>query len=584
MVEDTQRRLAAIVSADVVGYSLLMGVDEARTLAALRAHRTELIDPLIDQHRGRIVKVMGDGLLLEFPSVVNATQCAIEIQKGMADRNDGIDQDQRIIFRIGVNLGDIIIEGEDILGDGVNVAARLQEIAEPGGVSIARRVYEEVQDRLDALFEDTGEQTLKNIARPIQIWRWSTTGASAVTDQETVDDDSLPLPDKPSIAVLPFDNMSGDPDQEFFADGITEDIITALSRFPNLIVIARNSCFTYKGKPVKVQDVRRDLSVRYILEGSVRKAGSRVRITTQLIDAESGDHIWAERFDRELDDIFAVQDEVTSRVVATIPGRLEYVDVERTRRKPTENMAAYDYLLRGKIHHQRGTKEDNRASLEALNAALELDPNYAHAHAWKACSLSQSLIRRYTEPEGLYDQIMEEVQTAISLDPQDTDSNRLLGEVRLAQRDLDQAEIYNEKCLKMNPNDPKIVAQKGEILIWRGSTEEGAAWVEKAITVDPFGAEEYVHLLGHALHMQRRYGDAMAAYNQTVPHSHTEHAFLASCHAYLGNDEAAKTHAVELLKFVPDFSIAKYIAGLRYAEEKDRAHHREGLAKAGLPE
>ncbi len=283
MSEGTQRRLAAIVSADVVGYSRLMGADEVGTLAALRAHRSGLIDPLIAEHGGRIVKTMGDGLLLEFPSVVNAVQCSIEMQNQMGARNAEVPDSKRIIFRIGVNLGDIIIEGDDILGDGVNVAARLQEIAEPSGIAISRRVHEDVQDRLDASFVDAGEQTLKNIARPVQVWRWSPAGTSAANSQEPVSDDALPLPDNPSIAVLPFDNMSGDPEQDYFADGITEDIITELARFQNLVVIARNSTFTYKGKATRVKDVARDLGVHYVVEGSVRKAGNRVRVTVQMI-------------------------------------------------------------------------------------------------------------------------------------------------------------------------------------------------------------------------------------------------------------------------------------------------------------
>jgi len=318
MAEGTQRRLAAIVSADVVGYSRLMGVDETGTLSDLRAHRAELIDGKIAEYGGRIVKTMGDGLLLEFASVVEATQCMVEVQKGMAERNEGTDEARRIIFRIGVNLGDIIIDGEDILGDGVNIAARLQEIAEPGGVSISRRVYEDVQERLDTAFEDTGEQSLKNIAKPVHVWRWSPGKSSPSDTPEAIDQAPLPLPSKPSIAVLPFDNMSGDPEQEYFADGIAEDVITALSRFGSLFVIARNSSFTYKGQAVDVKRVGQELGVRYVVEGSVRKAGNRVRITAQLIDAASGNHIWADRFDGSLDDVFELQDQITEQIVVAV--------------------------------------------------------------------------------------------------------------------------------------------------------------------------------------------------------------------------------------------------------------------------
>ena len=304
----------------------MMGVDETGTLAALRAHRSELIDPKIAEHDGRIVKIMGDGLLFEFPSVVNATRCAIELQQAMAERNEGVDEDRRIVFRIGVNLGDVIIEGEDILGDGVNIAARLQEIAEPGGLSISRRVHEDVQDRLDASFEDTGEQRLKNIARPVHVWRWRADNAPASPPATEVAKAPLPLPDKPSIAVLPFDNMSGDPDQEYFADGIAEDIITALSRIQWFFVTARNSSFTYKGGAVDVKQVGRELGVRYILEGSVRKSGQRLRVTAQLIDATSGKHVWVEKYDRELSDIFELQDEITRNIVATTQTQVQLTE------------------------------------------------------------------------------------------------------------------------------------------------------------------------------------------------------------------------------------------------------------------
>ncbi|MDP6875523.1 MAG: 3'-5' exonuclease, partial [Alphaproteobacteria bacterium] len=301
--------MAAVVSADVVGYSRLMGVDETGTLAALRSHRAELIDGKIAEHGGRIVKTMGDGLLIEFPSVVDATQCMIEVQQGMAKRNEGVDEGQRIVFRIGINLGDIIIEGEDIHGDGVNIAARLQEISEPGGVAISRRVYEDVQDRLDVPFDDAGEQALKNIARPVNVWRWSTFSSASTSVKAT---EPVALPDKPSVAVLPFDNMSGDPEQDYFADGLTEEIITALSKISRMRVIARNSAFAYKGKALDLRQVASEMGVRFVLEGSIRSGGNRLRITAQLIDASDGSHIWAERFDRTIDDIFDIQDDITN--------------------------------------------------------------------------------------------------------------------------------------------------------------------------------------------------------------------------------------------------------------------------------
>src|SRR5215468_6837930 len=336
-----QRRLAAIVSADVAGYSRLMGQDESGTLAALKAIRQEVVDPAIASHGGRIVKTTGDGLLLEFPSVVNAVRCAIEVQVAMAGRTAELPEDRRIAFRIGINIGDIIVEGDDIFGDGVNVAARLQEIAAPGGICVSIRVHEDVRDRIDTAFDDGGTQTLKNIARPVQVWRWHPgTAASPIPTP-------LPLPDKPSIAVLPFQNMSGDPEQEYFADGVVEEIIMALSRFKSLFVIARNSSFAYKGKSPDLRQVGRELGVRYVLEGSVRKAGDRLRITAQLIDTTSGAHIWADRFEGELGDVFAFQDEVTVKVVAAIAPRVERAEIERARRRPSGNTDAYYCYLRG---------------------------------------------------------------------------------------------------------------------------------------------------------------------------------------------------------------------------------------------
>ena len=341
----TQRRLAAIVAADVVGYSRLMGMDEAGTLAALRQHRAELIDPAIAEFGGRIVKTMGDGLLLEFPSVVDAVQCALQVQNAMAARNENIAEDRRIVFRIGINLGDIIIDGDDIHGDGINIAARLEGLAEPGGICISRRVHEDVQDRLADEFADGGKQTLKNIARPVQVWRWSSSGTQQTIQEET---EAQPLPDKPSIAVLPFDNMSGDGEQEYFADGITEDIITELSRFREFLVIARNSTFVYKGAAMDLTAVARELNARYIVEGSVRKAGNRVRVTAQLIEGTTNTHLWADRFDGDLTDIFALQDEITAAIVRAVAPRFVQAEVERSAKLSETQLSSWDSLLRAR--------------------------------------------------------------------------------------------------------------------------------------------------------------------------------------------------------------------------------------------
>ena len=372
--------LTAILAADVAGYSRLIGADEEGTLAQLKAFRKTLVDPTIAKHRGRIVKTTGDGMLVEFASAVDAARCAVEVQRGMAGENTEIPQAKRIEFRIGIHLGDIIIDDNDIFGDGVNIAARLESIAVPGGISISRAVHDQVRDRINVCFDDKGEIALKNIARPVQVFAIS----GAKESKTTVSPESKPalaLPDKPSIAVLPFTNMSGDPEQDYFADGMAEDIITALSHFKALFVIARNSSFTYKGRAVDVKQVGRELGVRYVLEGSVRKAENRVRITGQLVDTATGAHLWADRFDGGLGDIFDLQDQVTESVVGAIAPAVEKAEIERAKRKPTESLDAYALYLRGLARfYQYASRQANDEALRLFNSAIELDPDFASAY------------------------------------------------------------------------------------------------------------------------------------------------------------------------------------------------------------
>src|ERR1700736_4218870 len=377
------RRLAAIMAADVAGYSRLMGADEEGTLAALKAIRRELGDPKIAEHRGRIVKTTGDGVLVEFPSVVDAVRCAVELQREMALRNDGVLKERRIEFRIGINLGDIIIDEHDIYGDGVNVAARLEALAEPGGICVSRVVRDQVRDKVEFGFEDLGEQQVKNIARPVRVYR--------IPLAETARTKApLPLPDKPSLAVLPFQNMTGDAEQDYFVDGIVEEITTAISRLPWLFVIARNSSFTYKGRAVDVKQVARELGVRYVLEGSVRKAGNRVRITGQLIDTATGSHIWADRIDGALDDVFELQDQVASSVVGAIEPKLRLAEIDRATRKPTTSLDAYDLFLRALAQAHKMTDECMGEAITLLKRALAIDPSYAPAEAMIGmCRISQ---------------------------------------------------------------------------------------------------------------------------------------------------------------------------------------------------
>ncbi|MFZ5792791.1 MAG: adenylate/guanylate cyclase domain-containing protein [Pseudomonadota bacterium] len=578
----TERRLAAIFAADMVGYSRLMEADEAGTLARLKTHRLELIDPAIAKNGGRIIKTAGDGMLVEFRSVADAVRCAAEIQRRMARRNADVSPARWIQFRIGINLGDVIAEENDIFGDGVNVAARLQALAEPGGVCVSAAVREQVRDRLDVAFEDLGEQSVKNIARPIRVFR-------VLLDKEPPEaaqarPESAAAVARPSILVLPFANMSGDPEQEFFADGLTEDIITELSRFRQLFVISRNSAFVHKGKATKVQDVAREFGVHYVVEGSVRKAGERVRVTVQLIDAETDRHIWAERYDRNLADIFAIQDEVTSAIVATLPGRVEAAAQERVKRRPTENMAAYECVLAGKILHHRSTREDNAEALRLLDRAIALDPRYAHARAWRACVLGQSWVHSWCDDrDATWRQVIEELQTALALDDNDSDVHRILAAVSLAHDDHDKALYHQERALGLNPNNDLIVVQQGELLTWLGRPEEGIEWIRKAMRLNPYHPERFWNHLGRAYFTARRYPEAVEAFSHIAQPDHTHHAFLAAALAQMGNKTAAAAHAQEVLKREPAFSAESYLATLHYKRDSDREHHREGLLKAALP-
>ncbi len=461
-----------------------MGVDEAGTLAALRSHRAELIDGKIAAHGGRIVKTMGDGLLLEYPSVVDATQSMVEIQLGMIERNQCVDDDRRITFRIGVNLGDIIIEGDDILGDGVNIAARLQEIAEPGGVAISGRVHDDVRDRLDAGFADAGEQTLKNIARPVRVWQWSPAGSA--TEDPVTTDASLPLPDKPSIAVLSFDNMSGDPEQEYFADGMAEDIISGLSKFSGLFVIARNSSFSYKGKSIDVRTMAKTLGVRYVLEGSIRQIGSRVRVTGQLIDTSTGSHIWAERYDRTLDDIFAVQDEVTSAIILAIAPEIGQAEIIRARRKPPNNVDSWALYQRGLALNPSGHFDERVEAIQYFDKAIDADPTFVDAivmagHMRARLSFFNNPINATeleTEARSLLDQAMR-------LDPRHSACHSAMARILSFQGDHERGIAFGRDGVALNPNSFSAVFEYGVALMLAEQYEEAIQQFDLAERMSP---------------------------------------------------------------------------------------------------
>src|SRR6202049_3064178 len=478
-----QRRLAAILAADVAGYSRLMGADEEGTLAALKELRRELADPKIKEHRGRIVKTTGDGLLVEFASVVDAVRCAVEVQHEMAERNAGVPDERRIQFRIGINLGDIIKDGRDIYGDGCNVAARLEALAEPGGICVNRVVRDQVRDKLDFAFEDAGEQRVKNIARPLRVYHVRL--GKVAGEATSVAQPPLALPDKPSLAVLPFTNMSGDPEQEFVSDGIAEDVISALSHYPSLFVIARHSTFTYKGRAVEIKQVGRELGVRYVLEGSMRKAGNRIRVTAQLIEAETGNHVWAERYDRDLADIFAMQDEITEAVTIAIAPAIAEAERQRAMRRPPESLDAWAAYQRGLWHLSKVTMEDFTIALKLFETGTHLDPGFAGCYSGLALGrLHASAVYPLGHPVEAQSSAELFARRAGALDGANAEALSCLGWALQARGELAGALAEIEQALAMSPNLAVAHWHRGAVLIFLGRPKEGLASIDTSIRLD----------------------------------------------------------------------------------------------------
>jgi adenylate cyclase len=580
--EQIERRLAAVLSADVAGYSRLMSEDEVGTVRLLTEYRAA-ITAAVAARRGRIVDMPGDNVLAEFGSALDAVEAAQAMQRELGERNARLPENRRMAFRIGVNLGEITTEGGRIYGDGVNIAARVESLAPPGGICVSGKVYEEVGRKLGAAFEDLGEHALKNIAAPVRVWRVADAGAGvgAAARSEAATGRA-----KPSIIVLPFTNMSGAPEQEFFADGLTEDILTDLSRFRDLFVISRNTSFKFKGQAVDVKKVARELGVQYVVEGSVRKAGNRVRITVQLIEGETDHHLWAERYDRDLEDIFAIQDEVTRAIVAILPGRVEAAARDRAERKPPGNLAAYECVLEAKIRHHRSDRQENEKALAMIERAIGLDPDYAHAHAWKACILGQQWGYGWCADRAATESVIErELEIALRLDANDSDVHRILAAIGVVRNDLDKASHHQQRALALNPNDDLIVVQQGEVLTWLGEAEEGIEWIRKAMRLNPYHPERFWFHLARAQFVARRYAETIESLRRISAPDAMHHALLAACHAQLGNSSQAEAHVAEVLKRVPGFTVREHcLPVLHYRRESDLEHHCESLRKAGLPQ
>jgi TolB-like protein/Tfp pilus assembly protein PilF len=577
-----ERRLAAILAADVVGYSRLMGEDETGTLERLKSLRKEVVQPEITERKGRIVKLMGDGLLAEFPSVIEAVQCAVQIQQSMIGRETELPDEQRIRLRIGVNLGDIIVEGSDIYGDGVNVAARLESVADPDGIFVSGEVFRYAKGKVKAEFEDMGERNLKNVAEPIRIYRIAPAGSTA--SATTALADAPPLRDKPSIAVLPFTNMSGDPEQRYFVDGICEDIITELSRFRSLFVIARNSSFAYRDSPLDLRTIGRELGVRYLTEGSIRRGGDRIRVTAQLIDAESGAHIWAERYDRSLEDIFDVQDEVTRRIVGTIAPLMESEMSKLADRKTPESITAYDHYLKARgLTETPRSIADMRRGRELCRSALALDPSYARAHAQLALSYTVGLIIHEADDIDEWQrQALQSAEKAVELDPLDHWCHWALSEAALHCGQIKRAHVHMNQALSINPNDADIWAVSCFLLTAAGAPEEGLRHMAKAVERNPSGPPWYHWLAGIAHYQIGQYETALQEFLRYGRPNPSVQRWRAASLVRLDRLDEARDIVQDMLEQSPGVTIGYVRRTLDFCQDFENLY--DDLRLAGIPE
>ena len=624
--EGFKRKLAAIFSADAVGYSRLMGDDEEATIRTLTEYR-EVITAQVKQHKGRVVDSPGDNVLAEFASVVDGVQCAVETQKQIAERNSNLPQNRRMLFRIGVNLGDIVDEGERIYGDGVNITSRLESLAEGGGICISGTAFDQVKGKLSLGYQFVGEQTVKNIPDPVRAYkvlmeerdagkligvgkrapksRWAEIAAIVVfiaiglviyqfyarspeIEPASVDKMAFPLPERPSIAVLPFDNMSGDPKEDYFSDGLTEQIITSLSKYPRLFVIARQSSFYYKDKPVKVQQIAEELGVQYVLEGSVQKSGDQLRITAQLIDALSGHHIWSERYDRELKDIFDLQDDITINVMNNLVAELtEGEQVRRWTEKRVTNLKALEKHYQAQGFFCRHTKEDYEKARPLFEEAIALEPEFIYPYVYLGYLHNLTGARGFSEDRAKsFQTAFELAQKALAIDDSHDGAHALLAACYNARRQYDKALSEAERAIALNPNSSDGYLVMGSALGYSGRWEESAIYAKKYLRINPFPGAYIYSILGRAYFMMGQYEESIATWKKALkvsPNYLTAHRFLAACYSSLGRDEEARAAANEVLRINPKFTTGSLAKRLIYKNKADIEREVTALKKAGLP-
>lgn len=572
------------MAADIAGFSRLVGIDEEGTLAAQRRHRTELIEPLLAKHHGRIANTAGDSFLLEFPSTVEAVRCSMAVQEGMAGRNNAVPPDRRIEYRIGINVGDVVADGDDLLGDGVNIAARLENICAPGGIILSDDAYRQVRDRLEVDWVDGGEYAMKNVARPVRIWRW---GAIAEVSDITSGEPSPALPDRPSIAVLPFDNMSGDTEQEYFSDGMAEDLITDLSKISNLYVAARNSSFSYKGQMRDVREVAEELGVSFILEGSVRKMGQRLRINAQLISAADGGHLWAERYDGAMDEIFEFQDRIRGEIIAALKLRLSAFDSERSRRRRTNSVEAYDLFLKGRASYFQYTPESHVAAMEFLEQAIRIDPQFAEAHGNLSYSILTSRLFMWFERGDELERSIALAETGASLDPKSAIVWTRLAWAHGWAGNFDKAVEFYEEALALEPDNAEVHAYYGETLNFTEQAEKSVELLHRALEIEKLSPPSWDFMLGHAHYELGQNDQAVPRILRCIdraPMFPAARLYLACTYVELGRLDEAAEQIQTLRDFEPRYTMDAVRERYKYSDQTNGSRFLENLCKAGLPE